>query len=310
MSGSPDPERSFLICVNRGAGRGRAAARLERLLRSSDSLGPERVRVVEVRSVAECCDRLEDLRPGEIPVAAGGDGTVTLLVMALERAGESERAIGILPLGTGNILARELAIHRPRAALGALEGRTLCAVDIMRTTHPRAPVAIVSISVGFEARFIHRYDRLRRFGRPLGILAGLAAVRHGASCFELVVDGEELLGSGRLAFGAGLYGCGRYAVGGVMLPGAEVCDGFGDAAVYRSLGAYLATARVALGLDESAHPGEPEVIYRRWKEAELATDGPMQIDGEAVEGGRISVRLDAGAVKVLASPRVDSLARN
>src|SRR5918997_6236565 len=55
--------------------------------------------------------------PHRLPVAAGGDGTVHLLVAALHARGElGSRAIGLVPLGTGNDFARTVGIPVAAAA--------------------------------------------------------------------------------------------------------------------------------------------------------------------------------------------------
>jgi len=63
-------------------------------------------------------DALLGAHPHRLVVAAGGDGTLHLLVAALHARGElASRVIGLVPLGTGNDFARTVGI--PLAAIAA-----------------------------------------------------------------------------------------------------------------------------------------------------------------------------------------------
>ncbi|MGH3897905.1 MAG: diacylglycerol/lipid kinase family protein [Pseudonocardiaceae bacterium] len=62
-------------------------------------------------------DALLGAHSRRLPVAAGGDGTLHLLVVALHARGElASRVIGLVPLGTGNDFARTVGIPLTAAA--------------------------------------------------------------------------------------------------------------------------------------------------------------------------------------------------
>ena len=116
----PAPDRWTAI-VNPAAGRGRARARLPRVL---DALAAADLDVELVLS-ADADDLLALARRafghGRAVVACGGDGTVNALAgVAADEGG----VLGILPLGSGNDFARQLDI--PRDDLDA-------AIDLLRT---------------------------------------------------------------------------------------------------------------------------------------------------------------------------------
>lgn len=283
-----------LICLNPDAGGGRAERRLRRALASTGA-SALRVSVVEVRSLDDVCAALDTLSDDTTPVAAGGDGTVTLLATALRHVGLTDTPIGLLPLGTGNILAYELGITGVGDGLASLTSSHTRAVDAMATSHPLAPLALVSISAGFEAEFIARYARFRGVGRPLGVLAGLAAGTRSARGILAELDGAEVVSPDEAVFSAGLYNTAHYAARLAMSPQAEIGDGLGDCAVYRGAAGYWSTvARALLGRP----PGPHDALRRRWRSARLETSGPLQVDGERVEGGAITVSLEPGALTV------------
>lgn len=99
---------AFLVNPVSGSGRGRDVhdqlpARLAALGISPDDVVIEKTASGDVPSQAkrllESCSRL---------VVAGGDGTIGQALEGLRHSGRTDAALGLIPLGTGNDLAREL----------------------------------------------------------------------------------------------------------------------------------------------------------------------------------------------------------
>jgi diacylglycerol kinase family enzyme len=246
------------------------------------------------------CTALRSLDPGVVPVAAGGDGTAGLLATALDRNGAGA-VMALLPLGTGNILARALGVGEPGQAFRALEQGAVRHIDVMRTSHPAAPLALVSISAGFEGRFLHRYAACRFLGRPLAALTALLGSLGQGASIGLELDGQAVIRPGDVPFTAGLYNTSLYAGGLVMLPGADPADGAGEGAVYQTAWAY----GVALGaaLRRVAPRPRADVLHRRWRTAWIDCPGPLQIDGEPVAAREVSVWLEPRALTIVAPAR-------
>jgi YegS/Rv2252/BmrU family lipid kinase len=116
--------------------------------------------------------------PDRLPVAAGGDGTLHCLVAALARRGElSARPVGLIPLGTGNDLARTLAIPGDpvAAAQTVLHGRYRW-MDLLVDQLDGIAVNAVHLGVGARASRTAASFKpvLGRLAYPLGaIVAGL-----------------------------------------------------------------------------------------------------------------------------------------
>jgi hypothetical protein len=115
----------------------------------------------------------------------------------------------------------------------------------------------------------------------------------------LELEGENVLGAGDEVFSAGLYNTPFYAGGLVMSPDADVTDGAGEVAVYRTALAYVRATAAALG--RSSRRSGPDVLRRRFGVARLESAGPLQIDGEPVAAGAVSVRMQPGALSVIAA---------
>jgi diacylglycerol kinase family enzyme len=113
----------------------------------------------------------------------------------------------------------------------------------------------------------------------------------------LELDGEVVADTATPVFSAGLYNARHYPLRVVMSPDADLSDGLGEGVVYHTASAYWST--VASGLRGGARGARSAVTRRTWSTARLQSEGPFQIDGESVEGGSFSVRLEPGAFRVL-----------
>jgi diacylglycerol kinase family enzyme len=288
--------RRLAVFVNPGAGRGRVYARVSAALARWPELRA-RAEIVPVASGDRMRAALRAVPEATVPVAAGGDGTVNALVRALREERMGERAIGHLPMGTGNAFAHALGIGRLPAALAALLGGSERAVDIMTTTHPQAPVALVSLSTGFESHVLERQAAGRGFGPVVAAAHGV--VRAAAGRWRDVavgLDGEPFVATDEAVYNVGVYNLRCYAFGKVVNVDADCGDGRAEAIACLSPRAYWRTlargARLARGTG-----GDPRV--RRWSCAELATPHPIQFDGESAACGRFAVRVERRALRVL-----------
>jgi diacylglycerol kinase family enzyme len=136
------------------------------------------------RSFAE---RLQTARSSAAPilVAAGGDGTATALA---EVAIQSGKTLAILPLGTANLLARDLAIPLTLDAwfdaydtmvagqidVGEVNGRVFLHKVVIGVVPGIAAAreqlrgrTDLSAKLGFAAYLVRRFSRLRRFAAEI-----------------------------------------------------------------------------------------------------------------------------------------------
>ena len=236
----------------------------------------------------------------EVVIAVGGDGTVNEVAQGILG---SPAALGIVPAGSGNGLARALGLPlQPAAALAALEAATSRAMDVA-TLGGRLFLNVAGI--GFDAVVGHAFhDHGTRGGRRglLGYvrlsLRELRAYR--APRLSVEVDGAAPLEV--IPFAMTFANGPQYGSNAVINPGAKLDDGRLEIAVFDDgpLLSTLATApRLFLGgLERSRR-------YRRLPAASraLVTSGEpfaVHVDGDPSPlTRRIEMELKPRALRVL-----------
>jgi YegS/Rv2252/BmrU family lipid kinase len=276
----------LLVVTNAAAGRGGDAAvraalgvlRQEADVRVGDAAGPDDV------------DRLLDGLDDRTLVVAGGDGSLHVIIGRLLARGEltPDRPIGIVPLGTGNDLARTLGLplEPVEAARAVLRGRPR-SLDLLVDDTGAVVVNVVHLGVGAEAaqKAVPLKDRLGMTAFTVGSVA--AGARPGGWEVRVAVDGRVLPLEGEVLMVA--VANGRTIGGGAELaPDASPDDGFLDVVVVMSGGP---VARIGFGvsLREGEHVGRDDVIVVRGTTVAVAGEEmPVNADGEL--GGVVSSR--------------------
>lgn len=249
----------------------------------------------------------EAVREGCSPlVAAGGDGTVHEVVngLAAGRGTAPDTALALVPLGTGNDLARTLGVPLdPHEAVESLGGGRIRRVDLLRARAgggDRRHLANFAIG-GFAGDVADRVtpEARRRWGGLVylrAIAAGLPSLRRYRT--RLVVDGEPLPPAELLAV---IVANGRWVGNGIpAAPRAEVDDGRLDLVAVRGdvpARVPLTVARVLTG----RHLKAPGVLWRRARSVEVRSDPPMPLnaDGQALGTTPATFRALPGALRVL-----------
>jgi diacylglycerol kinase family enzyme len=235
----------------------------------------------------------------DLVLAVGGDGTVNEVAQGLLG---SPAALGIVPVGSGNGLARALRIPlRPEPALSALETGVRRRMDVgFLNGRPFLNVA----GVGFDAAVGHAFHEEGRRGGRRGILGyvrlSLAALRSYRAP-RLIIEVAPV----RLdlaAFVTTFANGPQYGSGAVINPGGKLDDGrlevvvFEDGPRWRTV---AAAPRLFLGGIERARG------YRRLAgpAATVTAAGPAAVhcDGDpAGEAERVSVELRPRALEIVA----------
>ncbi len=218
----------------------------------------------------------------ELVVAAGGDGSLNEVANGLVG---SEVALGLVPVGTENVLARELGIPlEPTRACQYLLDQVPRCIDVGRINER---YFVCFAGIGFDAHVAHTLDPKRK--AALGALAyflttfeRLGPYRRSPRQAVLKVDGVELATSFWLMLVGNIQ---NYGGGMKPAPRARMDDGLLDLCVYPAAG-YPGTLRQMVSTRGGKHLGLPGMIYQQARKIEVVTDPieQVQLDGDPWTG--------------------------
>lgn len=257
----------------------------------------------------------------DLVCALGGDGTVRSVAAALVG---SSTPMGLLPAGTGNILARNLALpveSRPAALHTALTGATR-RVDVgTLTLAPAGPggegepegadgrevdddalVFLVMAGIGFDADVMAQApERLKaRVGWPAYVVSGLRNLNGPRFGVDIAVDGGKA--QHRRVRSVVIGNVGTLPGGVQLLPDAVIDDGTLDVVAVAPKGV-IGWGAVIARLVTRTRRGHRLVEHTRCRRLrlDLAEDQQVQLDGDVIGRAahlRIALRPRALQVRV------------
>jgi diacylglycerol kinase (ATP) len=236
----------------------------------------------------------------DLVLASGGDGTVTACAEGLAGSGVP---LGVLPAGTGNLLARNLGLPLSLdAALAVSLGGTDRRLDV-GTANGRIFVAMAGL--GFDAELLDSTGEplKRRLGWAAYALSGLRHLGARPVRASVQADGGPVLR--RRASSVLIGNVGTLQGGVVLLPGAEPDDGVLDLLVLTARGL---AGWAALAADVLLHRRRTRHVARiAFRDLHVELDRPQlwELDGEVIGRTRqlrVSVRPGALLVRVPIRP--------
>jgi len=288
---------------------------------SADGADVDALRAYPGVELVDCDDPAETMRAAaeaghaghDLVVAAGGDGTVHLVANGLMRAGTNAAtrpALGILPLGTGNDLARTLGIPlglTPVEAYDALRRAERRTIDVIRVSHDgdadeATQYAINVCAGGFSGAVDEAMtSELKAAWGPLAYLVGAARALPELDAFDAHVAFDDWPEE-RLAVYNVVVANARTAGGGKpVAPRANPEDGRLDVVVVKaSANLPLLAARVLAGdyLDDEG------IEFRQVQRVRVqATPGMwFNVDGELRTDEPVTFEVVPGALHVCVGP--------
>lgn len=219
-------------------------------------------------------------------VAAGGDGTIAEVASGLIG---SDAALGIIPLGTANVLAHELGLPTEARALAAALafGRTRPLWPGLAENGTGGRIFVQMLGVGLDAQVVHRVNhRLKRaIGRHAYVLQTLREIsRYDYRPIPVTLDGRRTEAASVVVSKGRFYG-GPYT----LAPQASDTEPGFSVALFRRNGARAALGYgAALALDRLPQASSLEVIRARC--VEIGGDEPAQADGDPAGMAPLAVR--------------------
>ena len=242
------------------------------------------VELVETSTPEELDAALDRLADRTL-VVAGGDGSLHLTVARLHaRQQLKQTRLGLVPLGTGNDLARALGLPLdPTAAAELVLSCTSRPLDLIVDDTDGVVINAVHVGLGAEAAAsAGRWKpRIGPLAYPVGAVA--AGLRSTGWRLRVEVDGRVLADGRSRALMVGI-GNGRGIGGGTaLLPHAEPDDGLLDVMVSQASGP-LARVRFGAALSGGTHLQDRAVRYARGTTVVVSGDQVgVNADGELGE---------------------------
>ena len=282
------------VLINPRAGGGRPGVvgrRVFDVLRSR-GLQPQ---VVHGRDADEAADLLGAAVASGIDtlVVCGGDGTIHA---ALQVIGGSGVALGVIPCGSGNDLARTwgLPVGSPARAMSVVLAGHRSTFDLARTGDRWFGAVLAT---GFDAKVNERGNRMRwpggRLRYDVATLVELASFR--PLSYRLDLDGRSLeLEAMLVAVGNGP----SYGGGMRICPGASMVDGLLDVTVLTRM-SRATLVRLFPSVYSGRHVHRSEVLTFRARTVRVEAEGLTgYADGEVVGPLPLDVAAVPGAVTV------------
>ncbi|NLE44103.1 MAG: diacylglycerol kinase family lipid kinase [Chloroflexi bacterium] len=250
----------------------------------------------------------EAARAGDdLVLVAGGDGTVN---EALNGLVGSETALGVLPVGTGNVLARQLGmpVHPLRQQLhfneivsGLVDG-TVRDVDVGEAN---GRYFLCWAGIGLDAQVTVEMEPRPRHAKRLGMLPYVVAAVLVARDFKgfrtwVSLDGRVVRGRSLLVLVSNIQQyCGSFNVA----PDGRIDDGLLDVFVFRGLG-FKYVVHHMMTLLSRRHLQDPRIVHRQVRHVEVRTETkmPVQMDGDPISGTPVSIRVIPRGLHLLVPP--------
>ena len=289
--------RSLIVLISNPAARGASSKKF----RSASAFLQAKGFDTEILLTEKSGDatRLAEETVGKRPfaiMAAGGDGTINEVINGM--AG-SDIPLAILPLGTTNVLAKELGI--PEDLKGAMEtavSRKPRTVSLGRIElNPETDSAFsryfcLMAGIGFDGEAVHGMNTAvkKRSGKAAYIFSGIKnLLRYSPNQLFYNIDGKEYTGFSSITGKASKYG-GNFKI----TPDADLSDPFLYTCIFqgnkrRDLLRYVFKIMTGRLFDEK------DIVYLKSASIEVLGTAHIQIDGDylGLTPAKISVAKDA-----------------
>jgi diacylglycerol kinase (ATP) len=208
-------------------------------------------------------------------VAAGGDGTINEVVNGIAGLDVS---LGILPIGTMNILACELGLPTTQLeqCWEIIQGGFIRSIDLALANDQ---YFVQLAGIGLDALAVRETDlNMRRTIGPISyIFAAAQIIGRPAPRLEICFNERETMGGCFVLVGNGRFYGGPLS----FFPNAKNDDGLLDVLVFKHQG-YLDIIRYLQGVLIGNHADFADIEYRQIHSLSVISDRrvPVEIDGE------------------------------
>jgi YegS/Rv2252/BmrU family lipid kinase len=232
-------------------------------------------------------------------IVSGGDGSIA---EAAEVVAGTEVVLGVVPGGTGNLLAVNLGFSTdPAAAMRTAASGTIRAIDVGRAN---GRVFLIVAGIGADAQMVQDADRelKRRWGVLAYFIAALRNLGRPLGRYRITIDGQTFY---RRAQTILIGNMGKITGGVELIPGADPADGMFDVAVIRARH-FRDVAVIGLRAILGRHQTDSLTQTFRGRRIIIESNRPqpIEVDGNDIgETRRFDITLQPLALK-LACPEI------
>lgn len=287
------PRRRIQVIFNPAAGRQRVA-KLRAVLAHLNALADVAVIETNAPGHAEQLAAQVDPQKLDVIVAAGGDGTVNEVVNGLSGR---DVALGVIPLGTANVLADEIGIPRkPAHVAEMLANGPIRPIRVGRANGRRF---VMMVGAGFDANVVDGVSlALKKKVGPLAYVWQTMKLAFGSAPpppLDLVVDGTARRTASVVICNGRHYG-GRF----IAAPEASLHDDAFHVVQLKNSG-WLSVARYGAALLGGFLPklSDVEITPARTVDVRGGTGAPVQADGDIITRLPMTVSVDPVPVRLV-----------
>jgi len=267
-------EKRVCVIVNPISGGIDKKALVERI---QESLSQFEVEILYTQRAKHASELAKDAveRHADIVIAVGGDGSVNEVGQALIG---SEAALGIIPTGSGNGLARHLRIPlEVDQAIEVIKNGHAQTIDTVKV-NDRYYLGVAGI--GFDAEIGWAFAKFGKRGFLPYVLLTLAEFpKYEPKIYELSIDGEEI---SREAFLISFANSSQFGGEAEIAPKAKIDDGYLDVVILKKF-PLLSAPKLAYQLFHSKFNRSRYVETRRGKKITVKGENlKVHLDGEPV----------------------------
>lgn len=289
--------KSSITLIANPAAKGASGRKMQRAIELLRSAGHGvNVHLTGQRGDAEGLARNACLENAELIIACGGDGTINEVING---AAYSKTKVAILPMGTTNVLAKELGIPEniEGAVRRALSGRahTVSLGKISFSSRVTRYFCLMA-GIGFDADAVYGFKESikKRSGKGAYIISGLKTII-GYSPEELsfVVDGVRYAGYSAIIGKASKYG-GNFKI----TPDASLLKP--ELYVFIMHGNRRSDMlRYVFGILMGRRAGFRDVTYTRASSIEINGNARIQIDGDYIGNTPATITVAPDALRLV-----------
>ncbi|PKL52015.1 MAG: hypothetical protein CVV37_03535 [Nitrospira bacterium HGW-Nitrospira-1] len=233
-------------------------------------------------------------------IAAGGDGTINEVINGMVK---SDVPLAILPLGTTNVLAKELGI--PEKITGALEvavsksartislGRIELGAD---TDSATSRYFCLMAGIGFDGKAVHDVNEAikKTSGKAAYIWSGIKNfLRYSPNRLFYHIDGKEYMGFSSITGKAGRYG-GNF----MITPDANLSDPALYTCIFQG-NKRSDLIRYVYRIITGTLLEEKDIIYLKSTSVEVLGAAHVQIDGDYLGLTPAKITVEKDALKII-----------